>query len=362
MNFLEFKGVSKEFDRKSAVRDVSFAVDEGAFLTLLGPSGSGKTTLLMMLAGFVAPTSGQVIIDGRDITALPPEGRGLGLVFQGYALFPHMTVFDNVAFALRVRRLGRQEIEKRVSEILELVQLGGLRKRLPAELSGGQQQRVALARALVFDPPILLLDEPLSALDRLLREQLQHEIKRLHRTIGKTFVFVTHDQDEALALSTDIAVLRNGRVEQFGSPEDLYLRPANSFVAGFLGTNNLISPRSVISEVTQSHCLIGSVPIRAPPLPPAAAGCVLALRAENIRLGLTPPTDRGQNAVPISIRQADFHGDMFSIEMETEDGLLLKAKIPARELQRELLQASRVYAIWHPEDSVWLNQLEAGSS
>jgi putative spermidine/putrescine transport system ATP-binding protein len=273
-----------------------------------------------------------------------------------------MTVFDNVAFALRVRRLKRREIEKRVSEMLELVQLGGLGKRLPAELSGGQQQRVALARALVFDPSILLLDEPLSALDRLLREQLQHEIKRLHRTIGKTFVFVTHDQDEALALSTDIAVLRNGRVEQFGSPEDLYLRPANSFVAGFLGTNNLITPRSVIPNVNRSHCVIGSVSVQAPRLPSPATGFVLAVRAENIRIGLTPPSDGGQNAVPVSIRQADFHGDMFSIEMETEDGLLLKAKIPARELQRELLQAPRVYAIWHPEDSVWLSEVKVVSS
>jgi putative spermidine/putrescine transport system ATP-binding protein len=356
MSSLALKGVGKSFGGKPAVEEVTFAVRDGAFLTLLGPSGSGKTTLLMMLAGFVTPSSGQVLIGGRDVTALPPEERGLGLVFQGYALFPHMTVFDNVAFALRVRRLGQKEIGRRVEEMLDLVQLRGFDKRLPSELSGGQQQRVAFARALAFDPPILLLDEPLSALDRLLREQLQHEIKRLHRTIGKTFVFVTHDQDEALSLSTDIAVLRNGRLEQFGAPQELYLRPANSFVAGFLGANNLIAPRNVSAGAGRAHCLIGSVCVQTPPLPAHPENHLLAIRAESIRILLSPSVGDARNAVPVSIRESDFHGDIFSLELETEDGAPLRAKIPARDLDRAFLDAPRVYAIWRPEDSIWVPQ------
>jgi len=237
---LSLRGVSRRYGDFVAVRDASLEVGSGRFLTLLGPSGSGKTTILMMIAGFVEPSAGTVLLDGRDITALPPERRDFGMVFQGYALFPHMTVAENVAFPLRVRRMGRAEREAKVRAALDLVQLDRFAERRPAQLSGGQQQRVALARALVFDPALLLLDEPLSALDKKLRAELQDELKALHRRVGRTFINVTHDQEEALSLSDEIAILDHGRLVQVGSPQDLYERPATRFVADFLGKSNFI--------------------------------------------------------------------------------------------------------------------------
>jgi putative spermidine/putrescine transport system ATP-binding protein len=245
---LAVRRLSKRYGAHAAVDDVSLTVERGEFLTLLGPSGSGKTTILMAIAGFVAPSGGEILLDGDPIGHLPPERRNFGMVFQGYALFPHLTVARNVAFPLEVRRLPRGEIERRVGEALDLVQLGHLRDRLPRQLSGGQQQRVALARALVFTPHLLLLDEPLSALDKKLRAELQIELKELHRRIGLTFIYVTHDQEEALSMSDRVAILRDGKLVQHGPPADLYERPRTRFVADFLGRSNFLAGRVEATE------------------------------------------------------------------------------------------------------------------
>jgi putative spermidine/putrescine transport system ATP-binding protein len=238
---LQLDHVSKMYGKVRVVDDVSIALQRGEFVTLLGPSGSGKTTLLMMIAGFVTPTNGEIRLDGRNVTSTPPEERNLGMVFQGYALFPHMTVSENIAFPLEVRKISKPEIETRVQKVLEQVQLGALGGRYPRQLSGGQQQRVALARALVFMPDLLLLDEPLSALDRKLRADVQLELKALHRRLGLTFIYVTHDQEEALSMSDRVVVLRNGRIVQQGTPSELYERPRTRFVADFLGKSNFLS-------------------------------------------------------------------------------------------------------------------------
>jgi spermidine/putrescine ABC transporter ATP-binding subunit len=234
------RGLTKRYGEVTAARDVTLDVRAGEFLTLLGPSGSGKTTTLMMVAGFVLPDDGEVEIDGRPVTWLDPNLRGLGMVFQSYLLFPHMTVAGNVAFPLQVRRTERARIQARVAAVLDLVQLRGFEDRYPRQLSGGQQQRVALARALVYEPPVLLMDEPLGALDRKLREQMQLEIKRIQGRLGVTVLYVTHDQTEALTMSDRVAVMKHGRVEQVGPPDELYERPVNRFVADFLGESNFI--------------------------------------------------------------------------------------------------------------------------
>ena len=222
------------------VRDVSFTLRRGEFLTLLGPSGSGKTTTLMMVAGFETPTRGEILVDGHDIAAQPPERRNFGVVFQGYALFPQKTVLENVEFGLRMKGVPSADRRRRALDMLDKVGLAGFTARKPRELSGGQQQRVALARALVFEPDALLLDEPLSALDRKLRESLQNEIKELQKRFGISILFVTHDQDEAMMMSDRVAVMADGRIAQIGSPSDVYLHPATPFVAGFLGETNLV--------------------------------------------------------------------------------------------------------------------------
>jgi putative spermidine/putrescine transport system ATP-binding protein len=237
---LNVDGLTKLYGEFAALDNVSLAVRRGEFLTLLGPSGSGKTTLLMSIAGFVQPDRGDIQLDQRSIVHLPPERRNFGMVFQGYALFPHMTVFNNVAFPLRVRKRPEAEIQEKVNAALDLVQLASRANRYPRQLSGGQQQRVALARAMVFTPHLLLLDEPLSALDKNLRGDMQDELKRLHKRVGLTFIYVTHDQDEALSMSDRIAVMRDGRIVQHGSPSDLYDRPATTFVADFLGKSNFL--------------------------------------------------------------------------------------------------------------------------
>ncbi len=237
---LEMQHVSKSFDSVVAVSDVSFTVEQGGVTALLGPSGCGKTTLLRMIAGFVEPDTGVVLVDGTDISGLPPEKRQIGLVFQSYALFPHLTVADNIAFGLQTRRLPRTVVRERVAAALALVRLEGLGARKPAQLSGGQQQRVALARALVIEPRILLLDEPLSALDRAIRLEMQAELRRIQQEVRITTVFVTHDQEEALTLADQVVVLRNGVLQQQGPPQDLYMQPSNPFVSTFLGAANTV--------------------------------------------------------------------------------------------------------------------------
>ena len=242
--YLSLQNLVKSYDgRLNAVDGISLDITKGEFVTFLGPSGSGKTTTLMMVAGFEKPSSGRINLNGKDIAPIPPFDRNIGMVFQNYALFPHMTAEDNIGFPLRMRSLSKAEIRRRVGDALALVNLGDFGKKFPREMSGGQQQRVALARALVFDPNVLLLDEPLGALDKNLREQMQMEIKRIHREIGITMIYVTHDQSEAMTMSDRVAVFSNGRIEQVAPPLEIYGRPATRFVGAFIGDNNFFEGR-----------------------------------------------------------------------------------------------------------------------
>ena len=253
---VRFTGVQKTYDGQSlVVRDLDLEIRRGEFLTLLGPSGSGKTTTLMMLAGFESPTSGEISLAGVPITRTPPHKRDFGMVFQNYALFPHMTVEQNVAYPLTVRKLSKAEQKRKVGAALDMVKLGPLGSRYPAQLSGGQQQRVALARALVFDPQLVLMDEPLGALDKQLREHMQLELKELHRTLGLPFVYVTHDQSEALAMSDRVAVFNDGAIQQIDRVDRLYETPGNRFVAGFVGDSTVLE--GVVTSASADSCLVG---------------------------------------------------------------------------------------------------------
>ena len=252
---VEFKDVQKSYDGVTlVVENLNVDIARGEFLTLLGPSGSGKTTTLMMLAGFETATHGEILLNGTPINNVPPNKRGIGMVFQNYALFPHMTVAENLAFPLQVRRLSKAEIEEKIKRALEMVSLPEFASRKPAQLSGGQQQRVALARALVFEPELVLMDEPLGALDKQLREQMQYEIKHIHENLGVTVVYVTHDQSEALTMSNRIAVFNDGVIQQLAEPDDLYERPDNAFVAGFIGENNRLE--GTVEELQDDYCSV----------------------------------------------------------------------------------------------------------
>lgn len=312
-----FSGVHKSFDGRTRVIDnLDLSIRRGEFLTLLGPSGSGKTTTLMMLAGFETPTDGDIQLGGRSIKNLPPHRRGIGVVFQNYALFPHMTVAENVAFPLTVRRVGRTEITLRVERALAMVKLSGLGRRLPSQLSGGQQQRVALARALVFEPELVLMDEPLGALDKKLREHMQIEIKHLHERLGVTVVYVTHDQGEALTMSDRVAVFNEGRIEQIDVPAALYELPRSSFVAQFVGETNLLHGRvvSVDGERCQVRLQDGTV-VAARPVRVEGPGSrtTLSLRPERIHLSADGVGQ--ENCLPGLIRETIYHGDHLRVRV-----------------------------------------------
>jgi putative spermidine/putrescine transport system ATP-binding protein len=254
-SFLVFDKVKKTYDQKiMVVKDFNLAVEKGEFVTLLGPSGSGKTTVLMMLAGFESVTNGQILIGGESITGKPAYKRNIGMVFQNYALFPHMTIYENLAYPLNIRKQSNEEVDRTVKESLAMIEMQDFGNRYPGQLSGGQKQRVALARALIFKPDIVLMDEPLGALDKKLREQMQYEITRLHKKHKFTVIYVTHDQTEALTMSTRIAVFNHGKVQQCSTPDELYEKPANAFVAGFIGENNFID--GVVIEVSDDYCSI----------------------------------------------------------------------------------------------------------
>jgi putative spermidine/putrescine transport system ATP-binding protein len=329
---LGLRGLTKRYGTFTAVEDVSLEVGQGEFLTLLGPSGSGKTTILMAVAGFVAPTAGSILLDGREITPLPPEKRNFGMVFQGYALFPHMSVAENVAFPLRVRGLSRADRDGKVRAALDLVQLGSFAERLPKQLSGGQQQRVALARALVFDPNLLLLDEPLSALDKKLRAELQEELKALHRRVGRTFINVTHDQEEALSLSDRIAILNHGRLIQSGAPGDLYERPRTRFVADFLGKSNFLE--GTVQGADADGFVLAAGPdrlhVRLPAgsaVPPEGARRLLSLRPEKI--GLLAEGVAAENTVEGHILAWSYLGAGFALRVATPSLGEIRAVLPA---------------------------------
>tara|TARA_B100001123_G_scaffold135189_1_gene156798 strand:+ start:4026 stop:5117 length:1092 start_codon:yes stop_codon:yes gene_type:complete len=253
--FVRFEKIDKSYDGEVlVVKNLNLIIDKGEFVTMLGPSGSGKTTTLMMLAGFETPTNGEIFLDDKPISKIPPYDRQIGMVFQNYALFPHMTVQENLSFPLEVRKISKSNIKERVDKALDMVELGNFGTRFPAQLSGGQQQRVALARALVFEPRLVLMDEPLGALDKNLREQMQYEIKHIHERIGITVVYVTHDQSEALTMSNRIAVFNDGVVQQLSTPDVLYEKPENSFVAQFIGENNRFD--GIVKKIDDKYCMV----------------------------------------------------------------------------------------------------------
>ena len=312
--------IRKHYASFVAISDLSLEIRKGEFISLLGPSGSGKSTLLMMIAGFEQPSSGSILLDERDVTRIPPEKRDIGMVFQNYALFPHLTVGENVGFALKQRGVAREEIRTRVRQALDLVQLSALESRFPQQLSGGQQQRVAIARAVIFNPPLLLMDEPLSALDKQLREGMQHEIKRLHDRLGITFVYVTHDQKEALVMSDRVAVLNHGTIEQIGSPTALYDEPENQFVASFIGEANFLEVEdSGAAEPGTRMVRLGETHLRARTGGAWASGSLCMVRPEKIRLiecGAQAGGLRAGNRASGTVRETTFMGDMFRYLIE----------------------------------------------
>ena len=326
---LELRNLSKAFGGVRAVDRVSLDVPAGTFVSLLGPSGSGKTTTLNLIAGFLAADAGDILLDGRSVADVPPHKRNIGMVFQSYSLFPHMTVADNVGFPLRMRtRLTREAARKRVAEMLGLVQLSHLAARYPRQLSGGQQQRVAMARALVSHPSLLLMDEPLGALDKKLREQMQIEIKHIHRSVGTTVVYVTHDQAEALTMSDIVVVMHQSRIAQVGSPRALYESPASLFVADFLGDSNLLPGRIVETAGAQAIVELGNGQVvraaRGEVTAMSGQKTVVLVRPEDMRVGA--PAD-GQDYVRGHIVEVSYHGDSYRLEIALGPDLL-KVKVP----------------------------------
>lgn len=313
-------GVSKQFADSYAVRDVTLDIAAGQFFSLLGPSGCGKTTSLRMIGGFADPTEGAVLLGGEDVTALPPNKRNVNTVFQSYALFDHLSLTDNVAFGLKRKRVPKAEIKQRVGDMLDLVQLGGLAKRKPATLSGGQRQRVALARALVNRPAVLLLDEPLAALDLKLRRQMQVELKQIQREVGITFVFVTHDQDEALTMSDRVAVMNAGHVEQCGTPEDVYEHPASRFVAAFMGTSNLMTGTYRGGEIVLEQGL--SLPVGRRDGVAEGSAVSVSIRPEKIWLSDFEP---GMSVMRGVIRETVYSGPTTTYLIELAPGVTLSA-------------------------------------
>jgi ABC-type Fe3+/spermidine/putrescine transport system ATPase subunit len=338
--------VTKSYDRYLAVDDVSLEIGAGRFVTLLGPSGSGKTTLLMMIAGFVRPTRGRIHAGGRDITDEPPERREFGMVFQGYALFPNMTVAENLAFPLKLRGISSTSIRQEVRRMLDVVHLPGLDGRYPRELSGGQQQRVALARALIFNPKVLLLDESLSALDKKLRAELQEELRDLHGRLGTTFVFVTHDQEEALSMSDEIVIVNRGRIVQQGAPKALYDNPDTRFVADFLGRANFIEGNVTSLSDREVSYSAGGLSLRHD-LPPGGAApqpqqpILLGLRPEKLKLASEAP-DGAENAVPAQVTLVTYEGADYHIRAATPLGSM------------QAIVASTSGGGSTPGDKVWL--------
>lgn len=314
---LELRDIKKSFGETAVLNGIDLKVTHGEFITLLGSSGCGKTTLLRIIAGLETCDSGSVILAGKDVTSLPPEKRNVNMVFQNYALFPHMSVAENVGYSLRLKHRKRQDIAKAVSEALKLVQLPGYEGRLPSELSGGQRQRVAIARALVNEPQVLLLDEPLGALDLQLRRQMQIELKRLQKQLGITFIYITHDQEEALNMSDRIAVMKNGLFQQIGSPSEIYDRPKNAYVARFVGSANILSG-TVACEKNERYLAYGGGWAPLPPSednPEAGTPVTAAVRSEY--LDILPA---GSDGIPAVVKEKSFSAGMLRIALETAKG------------------------------------------
>ena len=352
--FVAFEHVQKSYDGQTlVVKDLNLSIGKGEFLTMLGPSGSGKTTCLMMLAGFETATHGEIRLAGRPINQVPPHKRGIGMVFQNYALFPHMTVGENLSFPLEVRGMSKSERETRIARALDMVQMGKFANRRPAQLSGGQQQRIALARALVFDPELVLMDEPLGALDKQLREHMQFEIKHLHERLGITVVYVTHDQGEALTMSDRVAVFNDGRIQQLAAPADLYERPENSFVAQFIGENNKLP--GVIEELSGDKALVrlstGEV-IDATPVNVTARGqqVLVSIRPERVEFKpeMMPP---GAHMIGAEVCEVIYMGDILRARLKVAGSGDFVMKMRNTIGQTRLEPGQQIKVGWHPADA-----------
>jgi len=346
---VSIRSISKQYGSTEALKDITLNIEPGEFVSLLGPSGSGKTTLLGALGGFVMPSSGSVWVGDQDMTYMPPHKRNIGIVFQSYALFPHMSVGENVAFPLRARRLPKSTWPERVKQALAMVELDGYQDRGVSQLSGGQRQRVALARAIVFEPRLILMDEPLSALDKQLRETMQIELRRLHRKLGATVVYVTHDQREALTMSDSVAILKDGELVQIGAPETLNNNPKDSFVASFIGDSTLLPVTRIDEHTVQlgTHTLRSAMPI-AP-----HAELLLAIQTQKLLI------DDGQhepdiNRLPCRVMEAVYQGDSLRLFLELEDGTSISMRQPSHHtaLQKIPPLGERLSVVLHPEDTI----------
>jgi spermidine/putrescine transport system ATP-binding protein len=352
--------VTRRFGAFVAVDDAHFDIKRAEFFSMLGPSGCGKTTTLRMIAGFEQPSEGHIRLEGNDVSKVPPYKRNVNTVFQAYALFPHMSVRDNVAFGLKAKKVPKPEIQKRVVELLEIVRLADFAERKPAQLSGGQQQRVALARALVNYPSALLLDEPLGALDLKLRQAMQLELKRIQREVGITFIFVTHDQEEALTMSDRIAVMSEGRVEQIGSPEEIYHEPETEFVAGFIGMANLLPARIEAQEGNLAVARVaGDRVVRAPAVEGLEAGgsATLMIRPERMHLQLDEPAP-GLAAVSAEVVDLVFQGPVVRFDLRAADGASLVAHVGPEDDLPLLRPGQQVWCAWEPESGRLLRRTE----
>ena len=326
---VRFAGVSKKYGENIVLHELNLDVRRGEFLTLLGPSGSGKSTILNIIAGAIQPSTGSIFLDGVDVTRMPSRERGLGMVFQNYALMPHMTVFENVAFPLKVRKQDRDSIQQQVTATLDKVGLSKFAARKPKELSGGQQQRVSIARCLVYSPSIILMDEPLGALDKKLRDQLQGEIKSLHRDIGTTLIYVTHDQEEALNLSDTICLMNHGRVEHLGTPAQLYFEPANRFTADFVGESNIIAGTLVDPGLLKTQA---GTTIRVHSRHPKVGASVeVLIRPENVRLVDPGESIQEENVLDGVVRELSFVGGRTRVEAKVGNESILASRVSARD-------------------------------
>jgi putative spermidine/putrescine transport system ATP-binding protein len=355
---VRFVDVQKSYDGESlVVKKFNLDMQKGEFLTMLGPSGSGKTTCLMMLAGFEPATHGEIYLNDQPINKVPPHKRGIGMVFQNYALFPHMTVAENLAFPLQVRKQSKSEVEQRVNRALDMVQLGEFGSRRPAQLSGGQQQRVAVARALVFDPDVVLMDEPLGALDKNLREQMQYEIKHIHENLGITVLYVTHDQSEALTMSNRIAVFDDGIVQQLAPPAVLYEEPENAFVANFIGENNVLSGK--ITRIDGKSCQVDvgekrEVQALAVNIGTVGEATTLSLRPERVTLD---PGDDCPNIFEGKVEELIYLGDHIRTRMKVCGHNEFIVKIPNSAAHAQLKEGATVTVGWTMEDCRALDAL-----
>ena len=355
---ISLKGARKEYGDLVALDTTDLNVSKGEFITLLGPSGSGKTTILNLISGMISPTSGSILLEGVDVTRTPPEKRGLGMVFQNYALMPHMTVFQNIAFPLQIRQVGKAEIERRVRAALELIQLPHIADRKPRELSGGQQQRVSLARCIVYNPRLILMDEPLGALDKNLREQMQIEIKRLHRELGITMLYVTHDQEEALNLSDRIVLMRAGKIEQMGTTDELYYDPATVFAADFLGQSTLLKARVVEDGATAAVVEIGGgARCRVARGNWKAGSGTLMLRPETTRLvAAGEPVAEEANIVEGRLKETLVTGSIVKHLIELPNGEILIVQELSNQNRTRFAKGSSVKASWSVDAGLFLDR------